>query len=240
MNEPLDPLSPELAALFELERPNRAVSPEATERMLSGIKAAVPAETLAAVGRTPPVHPSGVGRRLAAKLSTHLLTLGLGAAAGSTATYAVLHAKTPAPSAQVLTHPATAPAPTAAPTIAPAPIAPAPRPTAPSAPTPTVAPPAKVQTARRADLDLAEEKALVQRARMALARGDGASALAATEEHRRRFLQGTLSEERDALHVQALVDLKRLPEAKAAAQAFHGAYPDSLFAPVVDGALDGP
>lgn len=110
----------------------------------------------------------------------------------------------------------------------------------PSVPTPgTVAPKPVVSQAPSAatpDTDLAAERALVERARMALARGQADAALEALGRHASTFPKGRLSEERDALTVQALSRAGRTTEAKSRADQFHRDFPKSVFGPAVDAA----
>lgn len=82
--------------------------------------------------------------------------------------------------------------------------------------------------------DLAEEQRLVEAARQALRRGDAPTALATLDEHRQRFANGRLAEEREALAVRALARSGREDAAHARAEAFRRAYPRSLLLPVVD------
>jgi hypothetical protein len=87
------------------------------------------------------------------------------------------------------------------------------------------------------DESLTRERALVETARSAVARGDGSAALQATSEHARTFPNGRLVEEREALAVQALVLAGRRDEARARAERFRQRYPNGLFLPVVDAAI---
>lgn len=83
-----------------------------------------------------------------------------------------------------------------------------------------------------------EERALVDTARTALARGRSADALTAIEEHTRRFPRGRLAEEREALAVQALALTGDRAGALARAARFRRAYPNSIFGSAVDRAVD--
>ncbi|MBX7101953.1 MAG: hypothetical protein K1X89_29825, partial [Myxococcaceae bacterium] len=152
-----------------------------------------------------------------------------------------------------------APAPAAAPPtpIARAPEPPAPVPTvaaepidagvrAPSRP-PERAAPVKVEPksepsepappAGGRDLALSAERALLEVARTALARGEVAQALEALERHEHEAPRGRLVEEREALFVQALVRAGRKEAAEQRASAFRARFPDSLLMPAVDAAL---
>jgi hypothetical protein len=90
------------------------------------------------------------------------------------------------------------------------------------------------------DVDLAAERALIDRARMALARRQSGPALAALDEHTSRFPRGRLAEEREALAIQALAQAGRGAEAQRRADAFRRAYPKSVFLPAVDLASGAP
>jgi hypothetical protein len=116
-----------------------------------------------------------------------------------------------------------APLSSAAPLLAPLPLAPH---SSSASPTPL-----------SAERPLRAEQALLDSARVALGRGDGAAALDAATVHARRFPHGELSEERDAIAVQALVLLGRGDEARARAERFRRAYPESALFPAIREAL---
>jgi hypothetical protein len=105
---------------------------------------------------------------------------------------------------------------------------------APSASAPT-APPSSTQSTR-AD-DTAAERALLDPARTALGKNDGPSAMEGVHKHEQRFPKGQLTEEREAIAIQALVLLGNGPEAQARAARFKRTYPNSVLAPAVDAAL---
>ena len=88
--------------------------------------------------------------------------------------------------------------------------------------------PGKVQArSTRSSAPSTRESALLQRAQSALA-SDPARALALTDQHRRRFPAGALSEEREAIAIQALRGLGREPEARVRAARFETKYPNSV------------
>jgi hypothetical protein len=91
-------------------------------------------------------------------------------------------------------------------------------------------------TVRGADT-VAEERAILDPARTALGRGDGASALDGVKRHEQKFPRGQLTEEREAIAVQALVVLHRGDEARARGGRFLAKYPNSVLAPAVKAAL---
>jgi hypothetical protein len=81
--------------------------------------------------------------------------------------------------------------------------------------------------------DLAAERALLDIARTALGRGDGANALAACDDHARKFPRGALGEEREAIAVQALVLEHRGEDARTRAERFRKTHPRSILLPAV-------
>jgi TolA-binding protein len=107
---------------------------------------------------------------------------------------------------------------------------------APSASTQT--PPFASAAAQRRPDDISEERALLDPARTALGRSDGSSALAGVKKHEQRFPKGQLTEEREAIAIQALVALGRGDEARARGERFKRTYPNSVLAPSVNAALD--
>jgi hypothetical protein len=78
-----------------------------------------------------------------------------------------------------------------------------------------------------------EELQLLRLARAAVARRDFAAALVPIGEHARRFKDGRLTEEREALRVKALAGLGRTEEARHAANAFEARFPRSVLLPAV-------
>ncbi|HVZ86508.1 MAG TPA: hypothetical protein VHG72_06045 [Polyangia bacterium] len=120
--------------------------------------------------------------------------------------------------------------------LAPAPIAapldpaPAPAQEAELAPDPALTLPERTST--RSDLVRVELR-LLQRARAAVVRGDFEAALQVIAEHTRRFKNGRLAEEREALRVKSLAGLGRTGEARRAAAAFRSHFPRSVLLPAV-------
>ncbi|HVR00888.1 MAG TPA: hypothetical protein VMT47_02040 [Polyangia bacterium] len=109
---------------------------------------------------------------------------------------------------------------------------PAPAATAP-APRPVVAPP---RTLTRAE-GYALELKVLQPARAAVARADVTAALAAIAEHERRFPNGQLTEEREALRVLALASAHRSEDARRAAATFRKRFPRSMLLARMNDAL---
>lgn len=87
---------------------------------------------------------------------------------------------------------------------------------------------------------LDEERRLLEPARDALRGRRLLDAWPGLEEHRRRFPQGALAEEREALAIQALVLEGRAEEARRRAEQFRVRYPQSVLWPAVEGALGAP
>lgn len=79
----------------------------------------------------------------------------------------------------------------------------------------------------RGDSGLAEELALVRAARAAIDAGDGETALARLAEHARRFTDGQLAIDRQALRVEALCKAGKGAQARAEATLFERAHPGS-------------
>jgi len=109
---------------------------------------------------------------------------------------------------------------------------------APAQPAPPSAAPVQPSTrasaAERPATTLEAERALLDVARTALGRGDGAHALRATEEHARAFPHGQLAEEREAMAIQALRLLHRDEDASARLDRFRARFPASLIRPALE------
>jgi hypothetical protein len=84
---------------------------------------------------------------------------------------------------------------------------------------------------------LGAERALLHEARDKLRLGQLGQANRAIEEHRQRFPQGQLVEEREALAIRVLAQLGDMPGAQLAAARFRARYPRSILLPVVEEAL---
>jgi hypothetical protein len=106
---------------------------------------------------------------------------------------------------------------------------------------PSLAPPASSTSARsrspgphdRSSI-LDAERSLVEQARSALARGDASSAIAAVDEHKRRFPKGALAEEREVLAIRALLRSGQKDAARQRIDLFLRTYPESVFRPTVE------
>jgi hypothetical protein len=86
---------------------------------------------------------------------------------------------------------------------------------------------------------LARERTILDLARGALEREDGAAVLQATEQHEQRYPKGVLAQEREAMAVRALVMLGRGDEARARVARFRASFPDSVLLPALGSAVRG-
>jgi len=89
----------------------------------------------------------------------------------------------------------------------------------------------------RVESALGRERAVLDPARAALAAGDPAKALKQVNRHAREFPGGILSEEREAIAINALVTLGNYAQATKRAAAFRARYPRSLMTHSVDAAM---
>jgi RNA polymerase sigma-70 factor (ECF subfamily) len=97
------------------------------------------------------------------------------------------------------------------------------------------APAPSAKTSTRADLE--RERELLDAAHAALSRGRYTDALAAAERHAREWPRGYLSEEREAVLIQALLRAGRASEASSRAATFRKIYPNSMSLPAIDSAF---
>lgn len=218
-----DPLEPRLAQLLRRERDRPDPASSTRDRVLERVAATVAAPAPGATSNTPPASGSGFFVRGA------LLSI---ATAGAVGSLLVLRGMSPAtPRVESAPHGAAI-----ARESAPVPASPA-RP-APTAPVVETAPVTHAVPLPSGATNLATERALLDRARADLLAGEPAEALAVVGTHARRFPHGALSEERDAMRVEALAAAGRSDDARAAAAKFRAAYPDSVLTAAVTGALD--
>lgn len=84
---------------------------------------------------------------------------------------------------------------------------------------------------------LKEESALIDAAKSEFVQGDIEGCFKTLEQHRNRFPDGILAEEREALAIQALVRLGRPTDAQSRAKDFLTNHASSLMAPVVENAI---
>lgn len=205
------PLSPEVQVILDRERPIPPLAPAVRARAVMAARAALAVHAVPApAGRLP-----APWLRWAAAAA---LTI---AATGATAAVAYRrHVER--------LHPISAPAPSSRPVVGRAPIAAAP---AAVSAQDALAP---VEESRRSKAPVSQEELrLLTQARTAVAREDFNAALRPIAEHARRFRDGRLAEEREALRVKALAGLGRRDEARRAAAAFEDRFPRSVLLPAV-------
>lgn len=247
MKDPeVEPLAPELRALLETERAHRAPPAAGKARVAARLDAMLAGPGGPAGGSDPgatpagsPAPPSGLPVAAVAPVPSVARALAIFVAGALTGGALVLALREPRVTVVERVPPAppleSAPSQSvSAPRATRAPGS-ATEPSASAAPAPPVE---SAGTAARRSDSLAAERALLDPARTALGRGDGASALEAVHEHEARFAAGKLAEEREAIAVQALVVLHRSDEARARAARFAQRYPGSVLAPSVAAALE--
>lgn len=229
MSEPDSPLDPRDLQLLRALRDGEAPAPEVRARVLARIAASAPA--------LPPHGPGGHGPSAHAGWTSSVLGKGvlvtaalLVGGAGGAGLYAELR---PTPPARVIYVPQPIVVP--GPPLPPAAASHTPVPPAPSA-VASVSHPAASFSSRTAQLDA--ERLLLDEARAALVQGEPERALDRLERHRRTFAAPVLGEERDAMEVEALAKAGRGAEARAKADAFRRRWPDSLFLPAVETAVE--
>jgi hypothetical protein len=212
------PMSPEVRALLDQERVLPPVSAAQRARAAARARAAL---TSPVVATAAPSRAAWRPRWVAAAAAALVISAAVGAAA-----YEIHSRWAPAPATPraVVSAPAVASAPAVlrpvSPVLAVPELAPAPA-------SAVAAPGSSPADAARAELHLLRE------ARAAVARGDFAAALPPIAEHARRFKNGRLVEEREALRVKTLGGLGRTAEARRAAAAFRARFPRSVLLPAV-------
>ena len=211
------PVSPEVRALLEQERVILPVSASQRARATARARAALAAPVVPTSAR------SGVAPRT--RWAAAAAAVLVASAAVAAAAYEIRTRFAPAP----VTGPAAAPS-------APAVVAIAPASSSAEVAVPAP-PPRRLPRSRRhrghRRTRLVQSFVLLGQARAAVARGDFAAALSPIAEHARRFKNGRLVEEREALRVKVLVGLGRGEEARHAAADFRARFPRSVLLPAV-------
>jgi hypothetical protein len=205
------PLSPELEALLAPHRAVLPLAPSIEARALARAAAAAPEHR---AGRVP-ARPWWVFAAAAGAV----LVLGAGAYAAR-AWIGIPSARAPADVAPKASRGGSAQAV----------VSPAPRTEEPATVAPEAPPRRRIVGKTTAPvLPTNAELQLLRAARHDVTNGDFAGALAIIAEHVRRFRNGGLVEEREALRVKSLAGLGRHQEAQRAAAAFHARFPHSVF-----------
>jgi hypothetical protein len=87
---------------------------------------------------------------------------------------------------------------------------------------------------------ISSEIRMLDAARRAQASGDGAGAIRALDEYKKQYPHGVLAEESSLLRIEALAKLGNLSAARALAQKFRAAHPDSPHLRRIDSVLAAP
>jgi hypothetical protein len=227
VSDSIPPLDPRLLEpLRESERAPADVRARAWHRLMTAVAGLGPGGAEDSGTRAQARRAGALGTPAA---GVALLAFAVGTAVGA-GLYAVF---APVPPARVVyvdrveVPPASSPAPT---------LPPEETATTSSARAASVSPPPSASSAHASQLSA--ERMMLDEARAALAQGDPLRAIGRLERHRRTFPSALLGEERDAMWVQALAKAGRYDEARARATAFRKHSPDSLFASVVDSAIE--
>jgi len=232
MNRRVPPLSPEVQALLENERAIPTQPAVVRQRALARARAAITAYPQRSARR----RVTGVLTRPHRKrwFVATMLTCAAAAAAGTTAFQ--LRARFSGEAHRAVP---VAGRPSPAPADDRLGAALLPEADVPADEAPAVAPPAErpVPPTSHADATRLELR-LLRQARAAVAREDYGTALGRIAEHARRFKDGRLAEEREALRVKALAGLGRTDEARRAAAAFKVRFPRSVLLPAVSRLAD--
>jgi hypothetical protein len=104
-------------------------------------------------------------------------------------------------------------------------------------PVPPVASGGRAHAGRSNAASLAAQQALLDEARVALARGDNGAALRSVDLHARRYPESILTEEREALAIKALAGKGHRVEARVRGERFRTRFPRSLLLPSIDETL---
>jgi hypothetical protein len=241
MTDPLEPLDPAVGALLDAERTTEP-SDAAIHRIWSHVERSVGMADIGGVRHEASLRAghATLGPSWVASHAGALVALAF-AAGGALGVGATLLLRRPVDRILYVDRPGV-PAPPPSSEAPPPASGEAPQPAAPLVATavqcPSAAPPRlRAAPGPSAMSFLPAERSILDDARAALARGDGAVALALAEEHRRLFAHPQLHEEREAVAIQAMVLDGHYVEARARAAQFRAASPDSLFLPAVEASL---
>ena len=251
----IDVLRNDARAPVPPERSRRVASRLAGGAGIMGLATSVAGATHAAVASGSAVAQGsvlGAGVTLVGLAKTLLIGMGLGAGAGlglyatfrssapaSSAVHASLVAKVARATTPLRVEPPAAPGPEPAASLPPPDASPVIERPLPSTPGPRANP--SPELPRSVTLEkarsLAEQQALLDDARGALRRGDGAAALAALRSHIARFPETAFDEERQAVAIKALVLVGQLDAARQREAAFERRVPASLLTPSLRAAV---
>lgn len=243
MSEPLEPLPPDIAELLEREKAGYPDDPALKSNVLERVERAISLSAPSPDAPKPDVDRAveAVKRAMTTKLVA--ATVAAFVAGGAVGGAVVSAVKTPPPPASVV--PSATPSVPTSPTTTPTTTAPAPSASATTTTSATTPPSASTAAVPSASApatngDLTKERELLDAARAALAQGHPDDAIAAVQKHETRWPHGYLAEEREVIHIQALVTAGRRDEAGRRAASFRKTYPKSMLMPAVDAALAPP
>lgn len=240
----LEPLDPELRDLLTHERERPGIPDDVMSRLRNRLATAIPGLAGAPAGSNAGTSAPTASAAPRWALWHRPIPFALASFAVGGLVGAAVHAALSRPTAPIATPPVvSAPPAPATPLTPPTPVAPliVTPPVAPPIAPPAVAhhtprpPPPDAPSGR--DTSLAAERALVEIARTALARGDLADCFETLRRHLQNFPDGQLVEERESLWVQALVNDGQLAAAKERATKFRQRFPHSLLLPAIDAAV---
>jgi len=239
MTEPLEPLDSDLQQLFDVEARIAPESEAAKARVWRTVRASVGPPTGAGGGG------GGVPARSASwagsvfRTATIFLAGGMTGALvyhGMVGTEDREHANDALGAGQLGRMQKNAPTWPAAPAVDAPSLSPRDVPAEPP-PTPTANETVPPSTQVGSESRLAEERAIIDVVRGAIARGHTDAAMEAIRRHQQKFPSGQLAEDREALHVIALARAGNLEEARTRADAFRRRYPNSLLNRAINAAL---
>jgi hypothetical protein len=227
----LEPLDDDILALLGEVKPVPELDAAAKAKILGTVASRLPPPGGGGgTGGSSPMSSSG----LVARGAKMLAIFGVGIATGVGIAPAV-RSTPPAPVVVRAAPPAAVPTASSTPESTPEPTLVLELPNAPprvaAAPRPSEAPSSR---------GLAAERALLDVARAAIARGDATEALASVDRHAHEYPDGVLVEEREALAIKALVAVGRRDDAERRAQRFEERFPNGLMLRAVKSALGAP
>lgn len=199
------PLSPELDALINREREIPPVSAAQRSRALARARATMAEPQMVAVHSRAPSRPRWIPAAAAVVASAALAAAAYELHTNARPTGPGAAAGSPVVAARLV--PTEVRAPTQAPAVEQPPPPPAPA----------------------DNLELR----LIRQAHAAVVRGDYAAALRPIAEHARRFRDGRMAEEREALRIKVLAALGRTEEARRATASFRTRFPRSVLIPAI-------
>ncbi|GAC1573223.1 MAG: hypothetical protein NVS3B20_24330 [Polyangiales bacterium] len=247
-DDPLPPLDGELQSLFDLERRRLPEPLDAQARVIDRVVASIPALSTpegpwrgsTSKGAASGMSPSVMSPSIRWVAAVAFLAGGATFAGVNAALRHPVTSKKPALFAMPAEATVNATPPVSSLSSSPKSVAPDPltQPSTAKVPALSIASPSVngKPTVTAPDEALGVERAILEVARTALARGDYDGSLVELARHAQRFPRGQLTEERESLAIQALSGAGRVAEARARATQFRKRCPGSMLLPVVQAA----